>query len=283
MANEEIKTKRTPLLPAIPIGEEGNDPEIQRNWRKAHADSFKDFARGVWFDVREIKDNITSANDSIANLQGDIANNTNDIANLANDVSNNANDISNNANSLADVISDVSNNANDIANNANDIANNANAISNLQTSYIKVSDVKSNGTEGGTFTSGSYQVRTINTEDSDTGNNCSISANQITLAAGTYECYIRCPAFRVASHKARLYNTNDTSVELLGSTEYTHNSSTYMYMTDSKIQGRFTIASQKTFEIQHRCGVTQANVGFGQPCSFGDNEVYTVAEFWKVA
>ena len=62
--------------------------------------------------------------------------------------------------------------------------------------YIKLSDVKSAGTAGGTFTSGSWQTRTLNTEDSDTGGNCSLSSNQFTLDAGTYEINARASASR---------------------------------------------------------------------------------------
>ena len=43
-------------------------------------------------------------------------------------------------------------------------------------SYIKVSDFKTPGTDGGTFTQDAWQTRDINREDTDTGDNCSISS-----------------------------------------------------------------------------------------------------------
>lgn len=47
-------------------------------------------------------------------------------------------------------------------------------ITTVYPSYVKVSDVKSNNTNGGTFTQDAWQTRDINTEDNDTGNHCSI-------------------------------------------------------------------------------------------------------------
>jgi len=147
-------------------------------------------------------------------------------------------------------------------------------------SYCKVSDVKTNNTAGGTFTSGSYQTRDINTEDSDTDGICSISSNQITLVAGTYTTYILAPAIAVGGHRTRLYNISDSSTEILGSNAYTN--ATYGGASYSVIVGEFTIASSKTFEVQHRCQTTRSTDGLGIAMNFSESEVYTVAEFWKI-
>jgi len=68
--------------------------------------------------------------------------------------------------------------------------------------YILINDTKSSGTHGGTFSSGAWRTRDLNTIVSDTGGHASLSSNQITLEAGTYECFISCPAFDVENHKA---------------------------------------------------------------------------------
>lgn len=147
--------------------------------------------------------------------------------------------------------------------------------------YIKVSDVKASGTNGGPFTSGSWLTRDINTEDSDAGNNCVISNNQIILQPGTYECRIDVPAMNIQEHKARLYNISTGTTEILGTSE--RSEGTNADLTKSVIVGRFTIDSQSTFEIQHRCSSTNTSINsLGSASSFGVNEVYTVAEFWKV-
>ena len=51
----------------------------------------------------------------------------------------------------------------------------------------------------------------------------------------------------------------------------------------SLICGKFTIATSKVFEVRHICQTTLATSGFGFAGNFGVSEVYTVAEFWKVA
>lgn len=142
--------------------------------------------------------------------------------------------------------------------------------------YIKLSDTKAQNTDGGTFTSGSWQTRTL-TEETDTGSHCSVSSNQITLDAGTYECRIVCPATFVDRHQARLYNVTGSAVILTGTCEFSGGNTA---TTHSIIVGRFTIAASKVLEVQHRCDSTQSTNGFGEASNFG-SEVYTVAEFWK--
>src|SRR5690606_3425852 len=114
--------------------------------------------------------------------------------------------------------------------------------------YIK--DVKSSGVDGGTFTSGSYQTRTLNTTEGDTAL-VSLSSNQFTLAAGTYEIEADAPAYQVSSHKAILYNVTDSTVELIGTTEMAGTADEVT--SRSRVVGRVTIAGSKAFEIRHRC------------------------------
>jgi len=144
--------------------------------------------------------------------------------------------------------------------------------------YIKVSDAKIDGTDGGAFNNGAWRTRDINTEDTDTGGHCAIAANQITLQPGTYVCFIRAPGFSVNRHKARLRNITDGATEIDGSSCYSSNGN--LVGNDSIMQGRFTIAAAKTFEVQHYCSTTKVNNGFGAASNFGVDEVYTVAEFW---
>jgi hypothetical protein len=143
--------------------------------------------------------------------------------------------------------------------------------------YVKVSDVKSEGTNGGVFTSGAWRTRDFNTEDSDDNNICTLAANQITLAAGTYNCRIIVPAYSVNNNRAKLVNTTAVSDIILGVCCYT----SVACVTFSHINGRFTIAADQALEVQHRCDSTQTPNGFGEAVNFGP-EVFTVAEFWKV-
>ena len=136
------------------------------------------------------------------------------------------------------------------------------------------------------FSSGALVARfliavTIDTVDTDPDGIVSIASNQFTLQGGTYRIAARVPAYGVTRHKARLRNITDGSDALLGTSEYNQYSSNVS--TSSLIVGQITIASAKTFEIQHRVEITNATNGGGNGSNFGDSEVYTVVEIWKVA
>ncbi len=144
--------------------------------------------------------------------------------------------------------------------------------------YIRLIDEKASGTDGGTFTQDAWQKRTV-TEDTDTDSNCSVASSVITLQAGKYDYAIKCSAYDVKRHQARLRNTTDGSTVHMGTTNYaadTDNVANY-----SEISGRFTITAAKNFEIQHYCTQTKATNGWGLGCGTGENEVYLMAEFWK--
>jgi hypothetical protein len=145
--------------------------------------------------------------------------------------------------------------------------------------YIYIEDQKAQGTNGGTATLGSWQTRDLNTEVHDSGGHASIASNQITLAAGTYRFSISAPAFSVNQHQARLQNVSDATTVKEGTSTYA-SSGTPAAPTRSFIKGRFTIASSKTFEIQHKVTSTKATDGFGTQVNF-TTEVFTTAEFWK--
>jgi len=146
--------------------------------------------------------------------------------------------------------------------------------------YIKLHDAKATTTQGGTFTSGAWQKRTV-TEDQDDGGNVTVTSSVIVLAAGTYDCLIKLPAYKCGVHQGRLYNTTGTVTLIVGTNG--ESDAADNTVTDAFIMGRFTIAASQNIEIQHRCAVTRATNGFGSANSFGENEIYVVAEFWKVA
>lgn len=146
--------------------------------------------------------------------------------------------------------------------------------------YICVQDEKAQNTSGGTFTSNAWRTRDINEKQADTANICSITSNQITLAAGTYRCLISAPARRVNKHQTRLYNATDATAILTGTPETSNN--TDNTQTRSFIAGRFTLSAQKTLEVQHYCTTTANNDGFGLATN-STTEIYTIAEFWREA
>lgn len=110
----------------------------------------------------------------------------------------------------------------------------------------------------------------------------SLSSNQITLPAGTYEIQASMPANHCNRHNTRLYNVSDSTVVLSGTSEYAGQN--YHNNTRSFINGRFTIAASKTFRIEHRCEATYGD-DFGVPSGTSftvDHETYTVVLIRRV-
>jgi hypothetical protein len=150
----------------------------------------------------------------------------------------------------------------------------------ITTSINILADQKPSGTSGGTFTTGAWQTRILNTI-SGTGN-ISLASNQFTFPAGTYIINAICPAYKVGSHQCRLYNVTDSTVVDYGTNAFANSSSSNTAATTSIMYTYLVISSPKVLRIEHYCSSTQTNDGFGLPCSFGI-EVYTVVTVSKVA
>lgn len=146
--------------------------------------------------------------------------------------------------------------------------------------YMCFQDQKPSGTSGGTFTSGSWQTRTLNAVMSNDMNIAVLSSNQITLPAGTYRVFIAVPAFFVVNHKARLRSITLGNTLLVGTSETAQ--ATGGTATKSIIAGKIALTSTQVLEVQHQCQTTSSGTGFGQASSFGELEIYTVAEFTLV-
>ncbi|GJM01973.1 MAG: hypothetical protein DHS20C08_04740 [Rhodomicrobium sp.] len=141
-------------------------------------------------------------------------------------------------------------------------------------------DQKSLGTHGGTFTAGADQTRALGIEVRNEIPGASSGSNQVTLPAGTYSVEGFATAYQVNAHRAFLYNVTDAAEELAGSAAYTHTGSATS--TKSFIDGYITIASEKVFELRHRCAATQATYGMGTRSQFG-TEIYANLKFTKVS
>ena len=144
--------------------------------------------------------------------------------------------------------------------------------------YLHIVDEKSPGTTGGVFNSGAWRTRILNTVKVDEIGT-TLSSNQFTLPAGKYRCKIIIPAYQVDGHKARLYNITDSVVVLLSNGGATPSNGWNQFL---EIVGQFSIAAQKTFEVQHNCN-TSNNDGFGQASSItATNEIFTIVEIIKI-
>ena len=149
-------------------------------------------------------------------------------------------------------------------------------------SYAIIGDQKTNSTNGGTFTSGAFRTRDLNTEFADPDGIVSISSNQFTLAAGTYFLRASAPALQVNRHCIRLHNVTDDSLVAEGITNMAASGSTVQ--TNALLMTRFTITGSKAFEIRHRSSLTNDGDGFGQQADVvASVSIYTVVEIFKEA
>lgn len=164
---------------------------------------------------------------------------------------------------------------------ANDAVDATKIGSNTFVSYAMICDLKSTATQdGGTFTSGDWRTRDLNTEISDADGIVSISSNQFTLGAGSYLIRWSAPAFGVSKHAARLYDiTADANIHN-GSVERCNTS--YLHTNRSHGAARVTITADNVYEIQHRCSTTRTVNGLGPATDFAPN-VYAIVEIFKEA
>jgi hypothetical protein len=144
--------------------------------------------------------------------------------------------------------------------------------------YLHYREEQAQNTGGGTFTSGAWRTRVLNTEVSDVGGHGALSSNQITLDAGTYMISASAPAYRVNDHQVRLQNVTDATTVLVGTSSFSNSTNG---SSRSLLNGVFTIAASKALELQHQCTTTFATLGFGSQCNF-TTEVYSVVELWKI-
>ena len=148
------------------------------------------------------------------------------------------------------------------------------------TALFHVRDEKSSGTNGGTSET-SFTKRDLNTSVTNEISGASLASSVITLPSGTYYILASAPAYSSARSKLKLRNTTDSSDTIIGTTEYSDNGNAVM--TRSYVTGRFTIAAQKNFELQHKVSVSTGTNGLGVQSDSGLTEVYTDCQIWKVA
>jgi len=149
----------------------------------------------------------------------------------------------------------------------------------LFTSFAIIADQKAAGTDGGTFTSGSWQTRDLQTEITDIDGIVTISANEFTLAAGTYLINWNCCAFQCNSHKSRLYDVTGTASLGMGMPQWTQ--SLDHGSNNSEGSTRITPSGSNVYRIEHRCSLTKADQGFGVPADFSEPEIFTRVEIYK--
>lgn len=147
-------------------------------------------------------------------------------------------------------------------------------------SVTYVWDQKSSGTHGGSYTTGAWQARDLNSLKGDLMS-VSVASNQITLQPGTYCLHAISPAYNIGNHQIRLQNITDGRTEKYGSSVVAAGASNVNNC--SELYHQFFIAQAKTFEIQHAGSASQATNGLGVASAFaGNNEIYTQVDIIRL-
>lgn len=153
---------------------------------------------------------------------------------------------------------------------------------------LHVRDEKTSGTNNTDIASANvWSTRTLNTTKTNSITSASLSSNQITLPAGTYLIMATTP-HRLNSDtgprggKAKLYNVTDASDTVIGTTfalESNNSGTSVRGDLNSHINGVFTIAGSKVFDIRSICSGSGNVLAQGQSTT----EVYTDVLIWKIA
>jgi hypothetical protein len=153
----------------------------------------------------------------------------------------------------------------------------------FQAGLLHITYEVASGTDGGSFLSGAYRTRPLNTVKTNEISGASLASNQITLPAGTYFITAELVTQAVGRQKHKLRNITDSTDTIIGLNGDDTDAGSVMGSTT--LSGRFTIGGSKVFELQGRCtsGDGGAGNGMGGDASYGDVEVYANVLIWKTA
>jgi hypothetical protein len=154
-------------------------------------------------------------------------------------------------------------------------------------STIKVAylvDQKTTGTSGGTFTSGAWQHRDLQTEHYDTIG-ITFGTNTFVMPVGTFYIDWSCPGVDCDQHKSRLYNITSAAVVKYGTSSVSKGNNAYgdaQNQTLSNGSALVTLAATATFKLEHQCTATIAN-GFGWAAGYSEVETYSTVKILQIA
>ena len=141
----------------------------------------------------------------------------------------------------------------------------------------------SSGTNGGSSTANAWTTRPINTEEFD-DIGITLSANQITIPAGTYlmQASGKFIADTAYAARVRLQNITATSTIAVSDTDYAGN--TAIMLTPYLMPAKVTFAVSTVVELQYYTTLAKATTGLGNPASIAStNEIYAQLFIEKIA
>ena len=142
-------------------------------------------------------------------------------------------------------------------------------------------ETQANNTDGGTYTSGSYVKRVLNTTIVNNIAGCSIATSVVTLPAGTFYIKGTAPCFGVDNANARLQNTTAATTIRYG--QNARSGSGDSTMNSAIVETVVTFTGNTNIELQFRGNTTKANIGLGVPSNFGNDEIYSTLFIARIA
>ena len=148
-------------------------------------------------------------------------------------------------------------------------------------SYALIVDKKDADTDGGTFSSGAWRTRDLNTILVNEDSICAGTSgnDSFTLIAGTYLIKWSAPAYEVQHHTTKLHDQTADTVIAKGTAAYDQSGYSVGRSWGSHV---VTITSNNDYKIKHKCYTSRNTDGFGQKTGFQD-EYYTMVEVWRYA
>lgn len=160
------------------------------------------------------------------------------------------------------------------------LSDNLSFLANLLSSFTLLRDEQSSSVSGGSFTSGAWRTRTLNTFYGDPEGDISLNSNQFTLQPGTYVIVAEAVAAEVNNHRLRLQNITANTTAAIGLNCYA--SAADLAQTTASVWARLTLTQPTTFELQHLCQTSKSSTGFGRGTGMGI-EVYAQVALWRLA
>lgn len=154
--------------------------------------------------------------------------------------------------------------------------------------YGCVAEQVAGGVNGGTFTAGAWQTRTLNTVIHPASWLTLEGDNQtFTLTTGVYVVRASAPAFWVGQHIAklrRIVGGAGGADVLVGTAEYSSAAGSYT-QSRSWVIGTVEVEAaygSEGYRVQHQCYTTKADNGMGVRSQIATQN-YTVVELWRLS
>lgn len=161
--------------------------------------------------------------------------------------------------------------------NASDMVNVSNAGT-FGGSLFYLRDEKSPGTNGGSYSGGTWTTRDLNTIKVSAPW-AKLNSNIVTLASGNYIAEWRTPGYAINSFKSRLLNQTETTVIDEGTSEYSplpgndaQNSTGFCF---------FTVSVSTSIALQIQGPASKSDTGLGVAGNVGTYELYSLLKIWK--